>query len=67
MEYDDVYPLRVVKYDGYDVYAPHNIDKILNDFYDDYLALPSDVGKPKHFSYTNEQLEKMKEVLKKYK
>lgn len=67
LSYDDVFPLRKIIFDEYQVFAPKNYDRILRNFYGDYYSLPKDVGAPKHLKYNKEELVLMNECLKKYK
>lgn len=41
-ELKDIFPLQRMKFDGVDVYVPHNLDSYLENIYGDYMRLPSE-------------------------
>lgn len=38
--YDDIFPLQTLKFEGLDMSFPKNLDKILRQYYGDYMQLP---------------------------
>jgi lipopolysaccharide cholinephosphotransferase len=47
----DIFPLRIVKFNGLDVYMPCNVEKSLTDQYGDYMQMPPVEKRKNHFPY----------------
>lgn len=64
-EYDDIFPLKQIMFEGVYVYAPNKIEKILEDSFGDIYQYPHDVY-PHHAlmnKSSNEQTNKILELL----
>ena len=66
-KYDNIFPVQQIKFENIIVNAPKEAAKQVNTYYGDIYNLPNDVGVNKHFHYNQAQLEKMEEIVKKYK
>ncbi len=39
-DYNDIFPLKTIEFEGYSFFSPYNSDKVLTDLYGDYMQLP---------------------------
>ena len=67
-DWDDIFPLGKIKFEGYEFNCPHNPMFVVNNIYGDYMTFPKSIC-PHHTNkdiFTEEELKEL-EVLKQYK
>lgn len=48
-EIDDILPLQKIMFEGYEFFAPHNIDAVLRHIYGDYMMIPEYSKRKPHY------------------
>lgn len=51
MEVDKVFPLKKIKFEDTEFYAPSDSDSILKGFYGDYMKLPPEKDRIPHYDF----------------
>lgn len=52
---DDIFPLRLHRFEDCEFYIPNNADKILSDYFGDYMKMPSEDKKKPHGLYYSDK------------
>ncbi|MBQ8635886.1 LicD family protein [bacterium] len=52
MDYEDIFPLKKINFDGSELLAPNNPQNILKTLFGDYMKIPKD-SYPRHSNYNN--------------
>ena len=57
-DYETIFPLKQVDFEGFKIFAPNNFDKYLTQKYGDYMQVPNDCY-PRHIFYGSTNIEKL--------
>jgi len=60
---ETIFPLKEIYFENHKYFIPNNTDKYLTVNFGDYLKIPNNVGVVRHPKYTNEEMDKISEIL----